>query len=204
VWISVDSAWLRLRQTIALPVYAVALVLSYLSDALGRLAAWIALLALGVESDTEQTTLPRICCVLHSEMQCGEKMQDLEKMAAKLLETARKLPPGAEQHALLEQIRTFRIKLSAVAAKRKELQSASQVGPWPSRTIRKSFMRFMLSLWRVSTSTPIERVRALRSAKAVGSLIRCRNGSALISGSILTASWASNWQTNIPYPHLSK
>ena len=94
----------------------------------GRLA-WIALLALGVESDTEQTTLPRICCVLHSEMQCGEKMQDLEKMAAKLLETARKLPPGAEQHALLEQIRTFRIKLSAVAAKRKELQSASQVGP---------------------------------------------------------------------------
>jgi hypothetical protein len=54
----------------------------------------------------------------------GDKMQDLEKMAAKLLETARKLPPGDEQHALLEQIRTFRIKLSAVAAKRKELQSA--------------------------------------------------------------------------------
>jgi hypothetical protein len=52
-------------------------------------------------------------------------MQDLEKMAAKLLETARKLPPGAEQHALLEQIRTFRIKLSAIAAKRKELQSAA-------------------------------------------------------------------------------
>ena len=56
-------------------------------------------------------------------------MQDLEKMAAKLLEMARKLPPGAEQDALLEQIRIFRIKLSAVAAKRKELQSASQVGP---------------------------------------------------------------------------
>jgi hypothetical protein len=56
-------------------------------------------------------------------------MQELEKMADKLLETARKLPPGAEQHALLEQIGTFRIKLSAVAAKRKELQSASQVGP---------------------------------------------------------------------------
>jgi hypothetical protein len=29
-------------------------------------------------------------------------MQDLEKMAAKLWETARKLPPGTEQHALLE------------------------------------------------------------------------------------------------------
>jgi hypothetical protein len=54
----------------------------------------------------------------------GDKMQDLEKMAAKLLETARKLPPGAEQHALLEQITTFRIKLSAIAAKRKELQSS--------------------------------------------------------------------------------
>ncbi len=51
-------------------------------------------------------------------------MQDLEKMAAVLLETARKLPPGAEQHALLEQIETFRIKLSALAAKRKQLQSA--------------------------------------------------------------------------------
>ena len=54
-----------------------------------------ALLGLGVESNTGQTTLPQICCALHSEMQCGDKMQDLEKMAAKLLETARKLPPGA-------------------------------------------------------------------------------------------------------------
>ena len=62
-------------------------------------------------------------------MQCGDKMQDLEKMAAKLLEAASKLLPGAEQYALLEQIMTFRIKLSAVAAKRRELQSASQVGP---------------------------------------------------------------------------
>jgi len=55
-------------------------------------------------------------------------MQDLERMAAKLLETARKLPPGAEQHALVEQITTFCTKLSAVAAKRKEFQSAGQVG----------------------------------------------------------------------------
>jgi hypothetical protein len=49
-------------------------------------------------------------------------MQNLEKMAAKLWETARKLPPGTEQHALLEQIGTFRTKLSAVAAKQKQLQ----------------------------------------------------------------------------------
>jgi hypothetical protein len=52
------------------------------------------------------------------------QMQDLEKMATQLLETARKLPSGAEQHALLEQIGTFCTKLSAVAAKRKQLQSA--------------------------------------------------------------------------------
>jgi hypothetical protein len=49
-------------------------------------------------------------------------MQNLEKMAAKLWETARKLPPGTEQHALLEQIRTFRTKLSAVTAKQKQLK----------------------------------------------------------------------------------
>jgi hypothetical protein len=91
---------------------------------LSLLARTPAPLALGgVVPDTEQTTLPKICSVVPGEMH-GDKMQDLEKMAAKLLETARKLPPGAEQHALLEQIRTFRITLSAVAAKRKELQSA--------------------------------------------------------------------------------
>jgi hypothetical protein len=42
VWISVDSAWPRLRQAIALPVYTLGLLLDYLSDALGRLGAWIA------------------------------------------------------------------------------------------------------------------------------------------------------------------
>jgi hypothetical protein len=52
-------------------------------------------------------------------------MQDLEKMATQLLETARKLRPGAEQHALLEQIGIFRTKLSALAVKRKQLKSAN-------------------------------------------------------------------------------
>jgi hypothetical protein len=33
----------------------------------------------------------------------GDKMQDLEEMAAKLLETVRKLPPGAERHAMLSR-----------------------------------------------------------------------------------------------------
>jgi hypothetical protein len=36
------SRMLGLRQTIALPVYTLGLLLDYLSAALGRLAAWIA------------------------------------------------------------------------------------------------------------------------------------------------------------------
>jgi hypothetical protein len=36
------SALRRARQAFALPLYTVALILSYLSDALGHLAAWIA------------------------------------------------------------------------------------------------------------------------------------------------------------------
>ena len=37
-----QSRLLRLRQVLAVPLYTVALILSYLSDVLGRLAAWIA------------------------------------------------------------------------------------------------------------------------------------------------------------------
>ena len=51
-------------------------------------------------------------------------MKDLEDMAAKLLESARKLPPGPDRHDLLKQIETFRIKLAGIAAKREQLQSA--------------------------------------------------------------------------------
>jgi hypothetical protein len=50
-------------------------------------------------------------------------MSDLEDMAAKL-EAARKLPPGPDRCAIIEQIGTFRIELAAIAAKRKLLQSA--------------------------------------------------------------------------------
>jgi KaiC/GvpD/RAD55 family RecA-like ATPase len=53
-------------------------------------------------------------------------MQDLEKMAVKLLETARKLPPGPERLALLKQIGTFRTKLAATAARRKQLNQLSR------------------------------------------------------------------------------
>jgi hypothetical protein len=58
-------------------------------------------------------------------------MQDLEDMAVKLLETARKLPPGPERHALLKQISTFRTKLAVIAARRKQLhqqRAASEEG----------------------------------------------------------------------------
>jgi hypothetical protein len=50
-------------------------------------------------------------------------MKDLEDMATKLLESARKLPPGPDRHDLLKQIGTFRIKLAAFVAKREQLQS---------------------------------------------------------------------------------
>jgi hypothetical protein len=52
-----------------------------------------------------------------------DKMSDLEDMAAKM-EAARKLPPGPDRCAIIEQIGTFRIGLAAIAAKRKLLQSA--------------------------------------------------------------------------------
>jgi hypothetical protein len=54
----------------------------------------------------------------------GGEMRDLENMAAKLLESAHKLPPGSERHELLKQIETFRARIAAIVAKREQLQSA--------------------------------------------------------------------------------
>jgi hypothetical protein len=51
-----------------------------------------------------------------------ENMQDLEEMAEKLLETARKLPPGPESQALLKQIGTFRARIAEITAKREQFQ----------------------------------------------------------------------------------
>jgi hypothetical protein len=47
------------------------------------------------------------------------RMQDLEAMAAKLLETARKVPPGPERHDILKEIRKFRARIIALKAKEK-------------------------------------------------------------------------------------
>ena len=55
----------------------------------------------------------------------GDKMHDLEERAAKLLETASKLPPGPERHELLKEIGTFRARIAKIIiAKQEQLQSA--------------------------------------------------------------------------------
>src|SRR5438876_4444188 len=54
----------------------------------------------------------------------GDKMHDLEEKAAKLLETASKLPPGPERHELLKEIGTFRARIAVIIAKQEQLQSA--------------------------------------------------------------------------------
>ena len=48
-----------------------------------------------------------------------KEMQDLEAMAAKLLETARKLPAGPVRHDILKQIGKFRARITALKAKAK-------------------------------------------------------------------------------------
>jgi len=54
----------------------------------------------------------------------GDKMRDLEEMAAKLLETASKLPQGPERHQLLKEIATFRARIAIIIAKQEQLQLA--------------------------------------------------------------------------------
>ena len=46
-------------------------------------------------------------------------MQDLEEMAAKLLKTARNLPPWPVRHDVLKEIRKFRVRIAALKAKGK-------------------------------------------------------------------------------------
>ena len=42
------------------------------------------------------------------------KAQDLEEIAAKLLETARKLPPGQDRHNELQEVGRFRAQIAAL------------------------------------------------------------------------------------------
>jgi hypothetical protein len=46
-------------------------------------------------------------------------MDDLEKMLAKLLKDARRLPPGQNRHELLKEIGRFRVKLDALKKRKK-------------------------------------------------------------------------------------
>ena len=47
------------------------------------------------------------------------EMQELEAMAAELLKTARKLPPGPVRDDILEEIGKFRVRITALKAKGK-------------------------------------------------------------------------------------
>jgi hypothetical protein len=47
------------------------------------------------------------------------EMQELEAMAAELLKTARKLPPGPVRYDLLKEIGKFRARIIALKAKGK-------------------------------------------------------------------------------------
>jgi hypothetical protein len=47
------------------------------------------------------------------------RLKELEEMAAKLLENARKLPPGPERHDALQEIGKFRSQLFELKAKGK-------------------------------------------------------------------------------------
>jgi hypothetical protein len=44
------------------------------------------------------------------------RLQELEEMAAKLLATARKLPPGQDRHNALREIGRFRARITALKA----------------------------------------------------------------------------------------
>ncbi len=48
-----------------------------------------------------------------------KELHDLEAMAAKLLETARKLPAGPVRHDILKQIGKFRARITALKVKAK-------------------------------------------------------------------------------------
>jgi hypothetical protein len=50
------------------------------------------------------------------------KLKELGEMAAKLLKTARKLPPGQDRYNALQKIRRFRVRITDL--ERPDLQSA--------------------------------------------------------------------------------
>ncbi len=47
------------------------------------------------------------------------KLQELEELAAKLLATARKLPPGPDRQNALREIERFRVQIAGLTAEAK-------------------------------------------------------------------------------------
>ena len=66
----------------------------------------------------EQTATRRAGAGGEGEMR-AERLQELEAMAAKLLETARKLPPGSDRQSILKEIGKLRVRITAPKAKGK-------------------------------------------------------------------------------------
>jgi hypothetical protein len=56
------------------------------------------------------------------------RLKELEELAAKLLETARKLPSGQDHHNALHEIERFRARISAL--QRLDLRSAQSPQPY--------------------------------------------------------------------------
>ena len=56
-------------------------------------------------------------------------MQDLEEMIERLLETARKLPPGPERQDALKEVGRFRVRLDAISKKSNSLSESSPTQP---------------------------------------------------------------------------
>jgi hypothetical protein len=59
---------------------------------------------------------------------------DLEEMLAKLLEDARKLPPGEVRHEILIEIGRFRVRIEALSKGSRQLRSIEGSGPEPEAT----------------------------------------------------------------------
>jgi hypothetical protein len=56
---------------------------------------------------------------LDTEQRKPEVPADLEQIAAKLLQSARKLPHGPERQKILKEISSFRVRIAALKAKTK-------------------------------------------------------------------------------------
>lgn len=53
----------------------------------------------------------------HVKPEAPEAPEDLEEIAAKLLQSARRLPHGPERQKILKQISSFRVRIAALKAK---------------------------------------------------------------------------------------